>query len=356
MRVAPRRSGARPLANERRIIDFYSPEFGIAELARRRDCVFTLTWTAANDPLAFPFRLNEGCTVTRLGWVNGTTLTTSNFDMGIYTSAFARVVSTGSTARAGASAWQFVDVADTPLAPGDYYLVGAGDTAVANRPGGIQAVAAPGLALFGAFDSATDAFPLPDPLTNMALATTFTILPWMCMEVSTFSPATTTRQRLPTPWMPENLYDNAVSLLATGGAYTNTAANQALYCPVTFPISATIYSVSFAATNGTGNYDLGIYDAGFRRLASTGSTAMTAAGVKTLAFTDIYVEAGETLYVGGAWSNTGARFLCESATSLPIVIASGSAEEASALPLPATATPVTPAAATNLPIYTFGVR
>lgn len=356
MRIHPTRSGARPSANERRIIGPFSPEFGLREWPLRFAPAVNLAWTSANDPLALPFRLNEGVVVTRLGWLNGSTITSSNFDLGIYSTAWARLVSTGSTARSGGSAWQWVDIADTPLAPGDYYLVGVGDTNTTGRPGGVTTVAAPSLALLGAQDSTTDAFPLPNPLTNMAAAATFTIIPWLAMECTgTFSPASSPYSRLPSTWLPRGIYESAGGM-GTGGSFPNTLANQAIFLPVSFDTHATIHSLSFAATNGTGNYDIGIYDAGFRRLAASGSTAMTAAGVKTLSFPDMHFKAGETIYLAGAWSSTSARLICHQLASLPVVIAQGCAEEASALPLPSTATPVIPANATNLPLFTLGVR
>jgi hypothetical protein len=295
--------------------------------------------------------------VTRLGWLNGSTLTTSNFDIGIYTSAWARVVSAGSTARSGASVWQWVDVADTSIGPGDYYLVGAADTTGASRVGGLTLPTAPTGAGIGLKDSATDAFPLPNPLTNMAAAAVFTTLPWLAIEVSSVAPTPPSVGSLPPIWVPDSLYENqAGGLESTGTFPTALAANQAMYCPVTFPCDATIYNVSFVATNGTGNYDLGLYDASYRRLASTGSTAMSAAGVKTLTFPDIRVKAGTTLYVGVVWSSISARMICQANTTVVIMTALGIAEEASALPLPATATPVMVAAATRIPLFTFGIR
>lgn len=357
MKTTPARYGTRPgraRANERRIISLYSAEFGLAPIARQ-SAGGGGAWTSANDPLALPFRLNERIVATRLGWWNGGTITTSNFDLGIYDSAFNRLVSCGSTARAGGGLWQWVDIADTALDPGNYYLVGAGDTTGASRVQGVS-IATPGLAFLGAQDSATDAFPLPNPLTNMAAAATITILPYVGIECTTTVPAPSGFQRLPAVWMPENLYDAPSSTIASAGSFTNTAANEAVYLPVIFPADATIYSLSFAATNGTGNYDIGLYDAAFRLLTSSGSTAMSAAGVKTHTFPDMHYHAGDVIYIGAAWSNTSARFLCHSFGSLPQIIQLGCAEETSALPLPSTATPTTPTAMTNTPLFAFGVR
>ncbi len=61
--------------------------------------------------------------VQRVFWLNGTTTTTTNVDMGIYTADGERIYSTGSTAQGSATTVQYVSVA-TPflLYPGSYYL------------------------------------------------------------------------------------------------------------------------------------------------------------------------------------------------------------------------------------------
>lgn len=142
------------------------------------------SWYAANCPLAFPFILDEAVTVYQLGWVNGGTITPINIDIGVYDDSWVRKVSAGSTANSGPSTWQFVNVADTLLPRGKYYLVmcasatTANNINVFNNIGGQNA-----LALLGAQDSATTAFPLPDPLTNMAQAATATNMPQMAMAI-----------------------------------------------------------------------------------------------------------------------------------------------------------------------------
>lgn len=131
--------------------------------------------------------------------------------------------------------------------------------------------------------------------------------------------------------------------------------NTAIYMPVWFPEDVTVYAIRFMATNGTGNYDLGLYDSSFARLASSGSTAMTAAGVKSLTLSDLHLVGGDLYYVGFALSlNTGAA-ICASFVTAPPMIAAGFAQQATALPLP---NPMVPAAmGGNLyPLINFGVR
>lgn len=165
-------------------------------------------------------------------------------------------------------------------------------------------------------------------------------------------------QYLPDPCIPEHPYVPLRTQLGysstafSGGAVTNN--NDAHYVPVIFPCDAVLYSIMFCATNATGNYDLGFYNEDLTRIASTGSTAMSA-GIKTLSLPDYRVLAGETYYGALALSST-------SGTIIRVIHNIGAMKavrwgvEASALPLPATGTPVTTTATTQLPILAFGVR
>lgn len=132
-------------------------------------------WPSANKPIAIPFRLSSAMVVRRLGWRNGSS-PGSNWDIGIYDAAFNRKVSSGSTA--GSGVYQNVDVTDTALPPGKYYLAIALNATTANRAYFINTVSGTALVSFtGVMDSGTNAFPLPDPLTNMVAAATFVRVP-----------------------------------------------------------------------------------------------------------------------------------------------------------------------------------
>lgn len=163
------------------LIGTWSPEFSVFSITRLGSPIST-GLPAANDPWALPFRLSQGMVVTELLTWSGSA-GGGNVDLGIYTSAWARLVSAGSTAASASNAIQVINVTDTDLSPGVlYYLVLARDNATANRQrswGGSLTVSQNTLA--GVFDSATDAFPLPNPLTNMALAATITQIPVMGM-------------------------------------------------------------------------------------------------------------------------------------------------------------------------------
>ena len=138
-------------------------------------------WPSAQKPVAVPFYLWQPETIYQLGWLNGSGTMTDNVDVGVYDSSWNRKISTGSTARAGASSLQFVDVADTPLAaPAKYFLVMSDDGTTAGQQNA-WFLTSQIVQLADCWDSSTNAFPLPDPLTNMVLAATFVIVPVMFM-------------------------------------------------------------------------------------------------------------------------------------------------------------------------------
>lgn len=168
------------------IIGPWSLEFPTSSGVGSHGTPLSSAWFSANDPVALPFRLSHGGVVTQLGWVNGTAAG-GNVDVGIYSDAWVRLVSTGSTLGSGNSLPQWVDVADTALAPGRlYYLACSRDNTTANRARTLShGGAAVTVALAGVQDSATNAFPLPDPLTNMAAAATITYVPILLVAFRT---------------------------------------------------------------------------------------------------------------------------------------------------------------------------
>lgn len=158
-----------------------SPEFGSANFRLARGVSANLAWPSANKPCAVPFRVFTGMTVYQLGWRNGSGTMTDSFDIGIYDANWNRKVSGGGTARSGPSLIQWVDVTDTFLSPAKYYLVGSNNgTTTSNAISIDGAGTSVGmLAALGCQDSATNAYPLPDPLTNMVPAATFINIPQM---------------------------------------------------------------------------------------------------------------------------------------------------------------------------------
>lgn len=171
MRTIPERHGVLA-ALKPRIITLGSREFSTAGVMPGIPSARTNTpWHTANDPVAYGFALREAAVVTKLGWVNGSAAG-GGVDLGIYDLAWNRLISTGAQTGAGNGVWQWIDVTDTALAAGRYWLAHSRDNTTANRAlrysqGQLLSV----LQIAGVQDSATDAYPLPNPLTNMALAT-----------------------------------------------------------------------------------------------------------------------------------------------------------------------------------------
>lgn len=81
----------------------------------------------ANVVVYVPFGIPEPVTVTKM--FNSVTASAGNFDLGIYQTDGTLLVSTGSTAFVGATG-QVVDITDTVLARGQYYMAHVVDTVV----------------------------------------------------------------------------------------------------------------------------------------------------------------------------------------------------------------------------------
>lgn len=85
------------------------------------------------------------------------------------------------------------------------------------------------------------------------------------------------------------------------------AANRALYWPVEVQSACTAYQIAFQVGTQSGNCDVGIYDEQGKRLVSSGSTAVAAAGVQV-------IDIADTLLIPGVYflamnvDNTTAAF------------------------------------------------
>lgn len=164
------------------------------------------------------------------------------------------------------------------------------------------------------------------------------------------------RLTLPDPWIPVDPGDKISSVFAISSIGAGTIVstnNDAHYIPVVFPCDATLYALRFAGANTTGNYDLGLYDANLTRLASTGSTALSAA-IQSLSLPDMRVRAGELYYCALAMSSTSGQAFRPN-YSVSQMRGFGIGREASALPLPSTGNPGAPVNSV-IPIFAFGVR
>lgn len=125
-------------------------------------------WVTANQARYVPFRILTPALVLKLMVYNGATGSNST-DVGIFTAAGVKLVSSGLTAMSGINGWQVFDTTDTWLTPGLYYFGllnnGTGGTyfAYPSLPAGqmagvtSQAVGAallPTTATFGVLDAA----------------------------------------------------------------------------------------------------------------------------------------------------------------------------------------------------------
>lgn len=123
----------------------------------------TLTWPLANLALYLPFVISVPTTIVKMFWLNLGTVGTDHVDVGIYDSQGNRLVSSGSTLTSGASAVQTVDITDTLLEPGLYYMAMARDATTDNFSGN-SSTGAPAPRAAGVYEQ-TSAFPLPSAAT-----------------------------------------------------------------------------------------------------------------------------------------------------------------------------------------------
>ena len=127
--------------------------------------VGSIAWPTSNQGIFVPFYITTPKTAYKMFVHNGATAS-GNLDVGIYDSTGAKLVTMGSTAQAGINALQILDIADTVLAAGNYYMAIAMDGTVgtAFMAGSIASVAAE------AFNvrRMASAFPLPTSATFAA--------------------------------------------------------------------------------------------------------------------------------------------------------------------------------------------
>lgn len=130
-------------------------------------------WGTANLALYVPFVADDVFTVIRFGWLNGTVVA-GNVDVGLFSSAWAKLLSTGSTAQATTSAIQVVTPAATSFGPGRYYL----GISLSDATGTIfcSPLTAGPHGRWGGCAQETSALPLPATATPVTFATAF--LPW----------------------------------------------------------------------------------------------------------------------------------------------------------------------------------
>lgn len=141
------------------------------------------TYPAANRAIYIPLKITRPYIAKILWWLNGATAS-GNIDVGIYSNQGARIISTGSTAQAGTNVIQIVDIADTLLAPGLYYMAVAMDNTTGTLFRGTTSSALVS-AIVGLLLQAS-AFPLPAIATFATHGATSGTVPLVGLAERTF--------------------------------------------------------------------------------------------------------------------------------------------------------------------------
>jgi len=145
---------ARPMPVSFSTFSKYSGSMGRAAVKRNYAGAANVTWGTANLVVFSPVAVSMPVTVSRIWWMNGDAIS-GNVDCGIFTPDGTLVLGAGNTAQATANARQHVDVTDTLLPAGLYYIgvkceaTGAGinvDLGVANMEKILGAAQASGAA------------------------------------------------------------------------------------------------------------------------------------------------------------------------------------------------------------------
>ncbi len=84
-------------------------------------------YVAVNVGVFVPFTIPEAVTFTKLGWGNGSAVA-GNLDVGLFAEDGTMIVAAGITAQLNTTTLQVVDITDTTLARGRYYLGLTSDT------------------------------------------------------------------------------------------------------------------------------------------------------------------------------------------------------------------------------------
>jgi hypothetical protein len=136
-------------------------------------------WPAANRAIYESFSVETTITVT--GMMLNVSVQSGNLDVGIYDINAARLVSKGSTAVAVAGP-QLVDITDTELTPGVYFMAMCVDNVVAsfNREGNTDIQT---LRTCGVQEQAVGAVTLPNPATFANPSATY--LPFLSLALKT---------------------------------------------------------------------------------------------------------------------------------------------------------------------------
>lgn len=132
-------------------------------------------WPAANLAIFVPVRIPFPVTVFKMVVGAGATAA-GNFDVGIYDSNGNKLVSSGATAK-GSSVEHIIDVTDTRIGPGVYYLAMSADGTnnyIMLTPSGTSPVPLQKIRLYGVLE-ATTSYVLPASVTFSAASSAVSV-------------------------------------------------------------------------------------------------------------------------------------------------------------------------------------
>lgn len=146
------------------------------------------------------------------------------------------------------------------------------------------------------------------------------------------------RLLLPSRHSIDTMADSWLMSVSAPAAAAWPSANMAIYVPLRIPSRIVVLKLWFASgVTGTGNVDMGLYDAtGAAVISATNAAKEAATTEQVFDVTDTTVGPG--LYYIALSSDSGTDTMLRYAPAAPIPLAQGVLTEASAYPLPATAT------------------
>lgn len=136
----------------------------------------------------------------------------------------------------------------------------------------------------------------------------------------------------------DTMTDSWLTSLVSPTSAAWPSANLAVYVPLRVPSRVVVRKLWFASgTTGTGNVDMALYDAnGVAVVSATNAAKAASATEQVFDVTDTVVGPG--LYFIGLSSDSGTDTFLGWSLAAPLPASSGVLTEASAYPLPATAT------------------
>lgn len=123
--------------------------------------------------------------------------------------------------------------------------------------------------------------------------------------------------------------------LSHSGNNTLGASNEAVFRPVIVPATLTLTGIGYTCNASSGNLSVGVYDEAFNRLATSGAVAAPGTGRRNVSFTSSVVLTPGRYWIAISQDNNTMTY----STFTTVVLPGGARRQASAHPLPSTASP-----------------